>query len=134
MWWRGSTIRRPPMTRPAAFSSSSRPIPKAIWRRCKCAISAGEITGKTVAEIFAAKGLFRETPELIAAYDANRHYFDWRARYGAQFSGGGPGFFAEDPSARTAATTGRARKRSSCRRAAIRRGWSMTKACSAIAP
>ena len=25
-------------------------------------ISAGEITGKTVAEIFAAKGLFRETP------------------------------------------------------------------------
>jgi len=63
-------------------------------------ISAGDITGKTVAEIFAAKGLFRETPELIAAYDANAtNYFDWRARYGAQFSGGGLGFFAEDPSA-----------------------------------
>ncbi len=61
-------------------------------------VSAGDIVGKTVAEIFAAKGLLRETPELIAAYDANsRHYFEWRARYGAQFTGTGLGFFAEDP-------------------------------------
>ena len=63
-------------------------------------LSAADITGKTVAEIFAAKGLLRETPELIAAYDANaKAYFDWRARYGAQFSGGGLGYFAEDPTA-----------------------------------
>ena len=61
-------------------------------------ISAGDIVGKTVAGIFAAKGFLRETPELIAAYDANaRNYFEWRSHYGAQFSGGGLGFFAEDP-------------------------------------
>jgi len=40
----------------------------------------------------------RETPELIAAYDVNAAlYFDWRGRYGSQFSGAGLGFFAEDP-------------------------------------
>jgi hypothetical protein len=62
-------------------------------------VSAGDIAGKTVAEVFAGKGFLRETPELIAAYDANAvHYFDWRQRYGAQFSGTGLGFFAEDPS------------------------------------
>jgi hypothetical protein len=61
-------------------------------------INAGDIVGKTVAEIFASKGLLRETPELIAAYDANAaNYFEWRARYRAQFSGNGLGFFAEDP-------------------------------------
>ena len=32
-------------------------------------ISASDIVGKTVAEIFAAKGFLSETPELIAAYD-----------------------------------------------------------------
>jgi hypothetical protein len=63
-------------------------------------LTAADIAGKTVAEIFAAKGLLRETPELIAAYDANaKSYFDWRARYGQQFSGGGLGYFAEDPTA-----------------------------------
>ncbi len=63
-------------------------------------ILGGDIAGKTVAEIFAEKGFLRETPELIAAYDANAgDYFEWRAHYGAQFSGGGLGFFAEDPSA-----------------------------------
>jgi hypothetical protein len=62
-------------------------------------ISAGDIVGKTVAGIFAEKGFLRETPELISAYDANAHnYFEWRALYGAQFSGSGLGFFAEDPS------------------------------------
>lgn len=61
-------------------------------------ISAGDIVGKTVAGIFAEKGFMRETPELIAAYDAIAlHYFEWRQHYGAQFSGGGLGFFAEDP-------------------------------------
>ncbi len=63
-------------------------------------INAGDIVGKTVAEIFATKGFLRETPELIAAYEANaRNYFDWRAHYGAQFTGAGLGFFAEDPAA-----------------------------------
>ena len=32
-------------------------------------ISAADIVGKTVGEIFAAKGFLKETPELIAAYD-----------------------------------------------------------------
>jgi ATPase family associated with various cellular activities (AAA) len=63
-------------------------------------ILGGEIAGKTVAEIFAEKGFLRETPELVAAYEANaQNYFDWRARYGAQFSGSGLGYFAEDPGA-----------------------------------
>ncbi|MCI4677104.1 ATP-binding protein [Rhodoblastus acidophilus] len=62
-------------------------------------IMAGDIAGRTVAEIFAGKGFLRETPELIAAYDANaENYFEWRAHYGAQFAGSGLGFFAEDPS------------------------------------
>ncbi|MBB4198422.1 AAA family ATPase [Rhodoblastus sphagnicola] len=61
-------------------------------------ISAGDVEGRTVAEILAAKGFVHETPELVAAYDANvDRYFEWRAHYGAQFSGVGLGFFAEDP-------------------------------------
>ncbi|CAL75714.1 putative ATPase, AAA family [Bradyrhizobium sp. ORS 278] len=61
-------------------------------------ISVGDIVGRTVAEIFAAKGFLKETPELIAAYDETaERYFAWRGRYGAQFSGRGIGFFADDP-------------------------------------
>jgi len=61
-------------------------------------ISASDIDGRTVGEIFALKGFLKETPELIAAYDRTiAHYFDWRARYGAQFSAHGTGFFTEDP-------------------------------------
>ena len=61
-------------------------------------ISAADIVGKTVAEIFAAKGFLKETPELIEAHDATaERYFAWRGRYGAQFSGRGTGFYAEDP-------------------------------------
>jgi hypothetical protein len=61
-------------------------------------ISAGDIVGKTVAEIFAVKGFLKETPELIAAYDETaERYFAWRGRYGAQFSGQGTGFYTEDP-------------------------------------
>ncbi len=63
-------------------------------------IYASDIAGRTVAEIFAAKGFLKETPELIATYDeAASRYFDWRARYGAQFSGTGTGFYAENPTA-----------------------------------
>ncbi|WP_137042979.1 ATP-binding protein [Pseudolabrys sp. FHR47] len=61
-------------------------------------ISAGDVVGKTVAEIFAAKGFLKETPELIKAYDETaERYFAWRGQYGAQFSGRGTGFYAEDP-------------------------------------
>ena len=61
-------------------------------------LSATDITGKTVAEIFALKGFLKETPELVAAYDeAAERYFSWRGRYGAQFLGRGTGFHAEDP-------------------------------------
>lgn len=63
-------------------------------------IMPSDIAGKTVAEIFAAKGFLKETPELIRNYDETaERYFDWRARYGAQFSGKGTGFYAEDPTA-----------------------------------
>jgi DNA polymerase III delta prime subunit len=62
-------------------------------------ISTGDIVGRTVAEIFVAKGFLKETPELIEAYDetVEQRYFAWRSRYGAQFSGRGTGFFADDP-------------------------------------
>jgi ATPase family associated with various cellular activities (AAA) len=53
-----------------------------------------------IAEILAAKGFLRETPELLLAYDASaERYFEWRGRYGHQFSGLGMGFVAEDPTA-----------------------------------
>jgi len=63
-------------------------------------ISESDVVNRTVSEIFVAKGFLKETPELIAAYDDTiGRYFDWRARYGAQFSGQGTGFYAEDPTA-----------------------------------
>ncbi len=63
-------------------------------------ITAADIAGKTISEILAAKGFLRETPELIEAFDAATEvYFDWRGRYGAQFTGKGTGFRAEDPNA-----------------------------------
>ena len=63
-------------------------------------ISASDIEQKTISEILAAKGFLKETPELIRAYDETaERYFNWRAQYGAQFSGKGTGFFAEDPNA-----------------------------------
>ena len=61
-------------------------------------ITPSDIEQKTVSEILAAKGFLKETPELIRAYDETaERYFNWRAQYGAQFSGKGTGFFAEDP-------------------------------------
>lgn len=63
-------------------------------------ISGPDIAGRTVAEILAAKGYVRETPALLASYDATAsRYFDWRAQYGAQFSGSGVGIYAENPTA-----------------------------------
>jgi ATPase family associated with various cellular activities (AAA) len=61
-------------------------------------IYASDAAGKTVGEIFAAKGYLKETPELIAQYDRTiERYYDWRARYGEQFSGTGTGFYSGDP-------------------------------------
>lgn len=63
-------------------------------------IAAADIAGRTVAEILAAKGYVRESAELVSAYDDTaERYFDWRGQYGAQFSGQGTGFYAEDPTA-----------------------------------
>lgn len=61
-------------------------------------INANDIAARTIGEIVAAKGYLRETPELVAAFDAaSETYFEWRGRYGAQFSAKGTGFHAEDP-------------------------------------
>ncbi|GLI94789.1 AAA family ATPase [Methylocystis echinoides] len=63
-------------------------------------IMAADIVGRTVSEILAAKGFLRETPELVAAFEASSDaYFEWRGRYGQQFSAKGVGFHAEDPNA-----------------------------------
>ena len=59
-----------------------------------------DIDEQSISEIFVMKGYLKETPELIAAYDESaERYFDWRARYGEQFSGKGTGIYAEDPTA-----------------------------------
>ena len=63
-------------------------------------IAGPDIAGRTLAEIFAAKGFVKETPELLRSYDETvERYFDWRGQYGAQFSGSGVGYFAENPTA-----------------------------------
>jgi hypothetical protein len=63
-------------------------------------IMAADIVGRTVSEILAAKGFLRETPELVAAFEASSDaYFEWRGRYGQQFAAKGVGFHAEDPNA-----------------------------------
>jgi hypothetical protein len=63
-------------------------------------ITEGDMAGHTIAEILIAKGLLRESPTLLAAYDASAgRYFAWRGRYGHQFAGQGTGFIAEDPTA-----------------------------------
>ena len=59
-----------------------------------------DIVGKNIAEIFAANGYLKETPELMAAYDySSARYFNWRSEYSRQFSGRGIGIFADDPTA-----------------------------------
>lgn len=59
-----------------------------------------DIVGKTVAEIFAAQGYLKETPELMSAYNySSERYFKWRSEYSRQFSGRGIGIFADDPTA-----------------------------------
>ncbi len=63
-------------------------------------IRSKDLADKTIPEIFAGKGYLKETQDLIAGYDeAAGRYFDWRGRYGEQFSGWGTGHYAEDPTA-----------------------------------
>jgi hypothetical protein len=69
-------------------------------RLAEADLRAAPESGITVAGLLATKGFIRETPQLLASYDATAtRYFEWRGRYGAQFSGQGMGFHAEDPSA-----------------------------------
>lgn len=57
-----------------------------------------DIVGKNIAEMFAAQGYLKETPELMAAYTySSERYFNWRSEYSRQFSGRGVGIFADDP-------------------------------------
>ncbi len=59
-----------------------------------------DIAGKTVARILADRGYFKETVELVDAYErSTEHYFEWISDYGRQFSGRGTGIYAEDPTA-----------------------------------
>ena len=63
-------------------------------------IRSRDINGRTVAEIFAAKGYLKETTELIQTYDGStERYFEYRADYGKQFSATGTGIYADDPTA-----------------------------------
>jgi hypothetical protein len=63
-------------------------------------ITEGDLIGHNIAEILAAKGFLKETPELLVAYDLSaERYFAWRPGYGSQFAGQGMGFIAEDPTA-----------------------------------
>ncbi len=59
-----------------------------------------DIAGKSLAQIFADRGYFKETAELMDAYERSvERFYQWRADYGRQFSGRGTGIFAEDPTA-----------------------------------
>lgn len=63
-------------------------------------IRGKDLADKTLPEIFATKSYLKETADLIASYDETvSRYFDWRGRYGEQFSGWGTGIYAEDPTA-----------------------------------
>jgi len=63
-------------------------------------LTAGDVEGRSVAEMLLTRGLVRESPALMDAYEATvERYFDWRAQTGAQFEGRGTGYRAEDPTA-----------------------------------
>jgi len=62
--------------------------------------TGGDIEGRSIAEMLLARGLTRESAELMDAYEETvERYFDWRAQTGSQFEGRGTGYHAEDPSA-----------------------------------
>ncbi|GAB1257736.1 hypothetical protein NBRC116494_22380 [Aurantivibrio plasticivorans] len=59
-----------------------------------------DMVGKTIAEMFAERGYFKETQALVDNYQQSvEKYFAWRSDYGRQFSGRGTGIYTEDPSA-----------------------------------
>ncbi|WP_067732123.1 AAA family ATPase [Novosphingobium naphthalenivorans] len=61
-------------------------------------VTAGDIDERTLGEVLVGKGFLKETPDLIAAYDATaERYFAWRGLYGEQFAAQGRAFYAEDP-------------------------------------
>ncbi len=63
-------------------------------------VTERDIVGRSIPEIFTAKGYFKETEALIKTYDASEaRFFEWRSDYGRQFSARGTGIFAEDPTA-----------------------------------
>lgn len=63
-------------------------------------IRSKDLRGLTIPGTLAAKGWLMEDEGLLASFDAQMaRYFDWRARYGQQFSATGTGIFAEDPTA-----------------------------------
>ncbi|WP_299201357.1 ATP-binding protein [uncultured Amphritea sp.] len=63
-------------------------------------IRTRDLTNHSISEIFLNKGYIKENLELMAAYDESvERYFNWRARYGEQFSASGTGIYTEDPSA-----------------------------------
>ena len=96
-------------------------------------ISAGDVVGKTVAELFAAKGFLKETPELIAAYDdAIERYFAWRGNMATSSPARERAFSPKIRMPRIATPIGRARISSCSLRVAARRVSSMTKASSRL--
>lgn len=63
-------------------------------------LAGADVEGRTIARMLLSRGLMRETPALMDAYDATaERYFEWRGEYGSQFLGSGTGFHAEDPTA-----------------------------------
>ncbi|MFG1294393.1 AAA family ATPase [Xanthobacter variabilis] len=63
-------------------------------------IRSKDLRGLTIPGTLAAKGWLLEDAALLASFDGEMvRYFDWRGRYGQQFSATGTGIFAEDPTA-----------------------------------
>ncbi|MDO8828081.1 AAA family ATPase [Methylophaga sp.] len=63
-------------------------------------IRTKDINHNSISELFLMKGYIKETAELMAAYDESiGRYFDWRSRYGEQFSASGIGIYTDDPAA-----------------------------------
>ncbi|MCG5235131.1 AAA family ATPase [Xanthobacter oligotrophicus] len=63
-------------------------------------IRSKDLRGLTIPGTLAAKGWLMEDAGLLASFDDQLvRYFEWRGRYGHQFSGKGTGIFAEDPTA-----------------------------------
>lgn len=63
-------------------------------------IRSKDLRGLTILGTLAAKGWLMEDEALLKSFDQEMAlYFDWRGRYGQQFSATGTGIFAEDPTA-----------------------------------